>query len=163
MFDDSGETASRYPDFEANRGGCYRDTVKAGEIIYWQSHWFHSTLVPVSEGPNTTESRRGATGTTGTPSISLVVSFLDDDIITANRCVRDFVFEFADKAEHAERREAAARAKQKAHTGPRTGPRTGVPTGDGRGGCATNCSLCPVPPLPQGRYVHPVNPSDGVW
>ena len=70
---------AKYPDYAQVRGRCSSTTVERGEIIYWQSHWWHTTHVPLDTHP------------TGTPSIAMMAAFVDDEIILSKRCVRDYI------------------------------------------------------------------------
>jgi hypothetical protein len=77
-FNDTQAARERFPRFfEDARESCYRVTAHPGEIIYWQSRWWHQTIIPTEEKSET-------------PSISLTACFIDEDVILTNRCVRDY-------------------------------------------------------------------------
>ena len=80
VFGDSAEERERYASyFSEAQSECWRVTVEPGEILYWQSHWWHATHVPFA-----TEAGDA------TPAVTLMASYLDDDVVLTNRCVRDY-------------------------------------------------------------------------
>jgi len=71
VFGDSAEERERYASyFSEAQSECWKVTVEPGEILYWQSHWWHATNVPfATEAGN------------ATPAVTLMASYLDDDVI----------------------------------------------------------------------------------
>ena len=71
VFGDSAEERERYASyFSEAQSECWKVTVEPGEILYWQSHWWHATNVPfATEAGN------------ATPAVTLMASYLDGDVI----------------------------------------------------------------------------------
>jgi hypothetical protein len=121
-FDHSEEARERYPRFEAARTGCYHVTTRPGEILSWQSHWWHTTNVPKNSSSQ------------NEPSIAVMAAFIDRGILDSNRCLRDFMAE-------------RGAAQHRWTTATRDARGTGSEARD----CAADCSACAVEPLDGGR------------
>ena len=86
-FNNSDAARAKHTRYEEARKSCYRTTVKVGDILYWQSHWWHSTKVFEEKGNKNPE-----------PSVNVMSCFLADDILIANRCIRNAIEPFTEKS-----------------------------------------------------------------
>ncbi|GMI01854.1 hypothetical protein TrST_g10437 [Triparma strigata] len=121
-YNNTDAARARFPRYEAVQDQCYRASVKAGDMLYWESHWWHSTRVFEERGE-----------AVGLPSINIMSCFLGDDIILKSQCRRDNVYGPINtkKPTNSKRKEGIVEEVSPS--------------------CAEDCSLCKVPELEVGK------------